>query len=141
MSKRKHFTPEQKVATVRRHLLDGVPVSDLCDELGIHATQYYNWQKQLFENAASAFERRPNSANQRRQQDAQAKKIAQLEAKLWKMNEVVAELLEEHVQLKKSLGNPSMKARCMSSVLEERACEQRGGPILLSERQAAAQAE
>ena len=35
MSKRKHFTPEQKVAIVRRHLLEGVPVSDLCDELGI----------------------------------------------------------------------------------------------------------
>ena len=52
---------------MRRHLLEGVPVSDLCDELGIHATQYYNWQKQLFENAAPAFERRPNKANQRRQ--------------------------------------------------------------------------
>ena len=35
MSKRTHFTPEQKVAIVRRHLLEGVPVSDLCDELGI----------------------------------------------------------------------------------------------------------
>ena len=65
MSKRKHFTPEQKVAIVRRHLLEKVPVSDLCDEFGIHATQYYNWQKQLFENAAPAFERRPNKANQR----------------------------------------------------------------------------
>ncbi|MGI6417386.1 MAG: transposase [Thermoguttaceae bacterium] len=42
MSKRTHFVPEQKVATVRRRLLEGGPVSDLCDELGIHATQYYN---------------------------------------------------------------------------------------------------
>ena len=66
---------------------------------GLHATQYYNWQKQLFENAASAFERRPNQANQRRQESAAARKIAQLEAKLQKKNEVVAELLEEHVQL------------------------------------------
>jgi transposase-like protein len=106
MSKRKHFTPEQKVAIVRRHLLEGVPVSDLCDELGIHATQYYNWQKQLFENAAPAFERRPNKANQRRQQAACERKIAELEAKLQKKNEVVAELLEEHVQLKKELGEP-----------------------------------
>ena len=101
MSKRKYFTPEQKVAVVRRHLLEGVPVSDLCDELGIHATQYYAWQKQLFENGAPAFERRPNKANQRRQQDAATRRIAQLEAKLQTKNEVVAELLEEHVQLKK----------------------------------------
>jgi transposase len=106
MSKRKYFTPEQKVAIVRRHLLEGVPVSDLCDELGIHATQYYNWQKQLFENAAPAFERRPNTANQRRQQDAAARKIAQLEGKLQKKNEVIAELFEEHVQAKKELGEP-----------------------------------
>ena len=106
MSKRKHFTPEQKVAIVRRHLLEGVPVSDLCDELGIHATQYYNWQKQLFENAASSFDRRPNQANRRRQESAAARKIAELEAKLQKKNEVVAELLEEHVQLKKALGEP-----------------------------------
>jgi len=106
MSKRKHFTAEQKAAIVRRHLLEGVPVSDLCDELGIHATQYYNWQKQLFENAAQAFERRPNQANQRRQEAAAERKIAELQAKLQRKNEVVAELLEEHVQLKKELGEP-----------------------------------
>ncbi len=106
MSKRKYLTPEQKVAIVRRHLLENVPVSDLCDEYGIHATQYYTWQKQLFENATLAFERRPNKANQRRTEDAQTKKIAQLEEKLQKKNEVVAELLEEHVQLKKELGEP-----------------------------------
>ena len=106
MSKRKLLTPEQKVSIVRRHLVEGVPVSDLCDEFGIHPTQYYNWQKQLFENATPAFQRRTNQANQRRQQDAASQKIAQLEAKLQKKNEVVAELLEEHVQLKKALGEP-----------------------------------
>ena len=106
MSKRKVLTPEQKVAIVRRQLLENVPVSDLCDEHGIHPTQYYAWQKQLFENASVVFERRPNKANQRRNQDAQLKKIAQLQEKLQKKNEVVSELLEEHVQLKKELGEP-----------------------------------
>ena len=70
MSKRKQFTPEQKVAIVRRHLVEKVAVSDLCDELGMHANQYYNWQKQLFENAAPAFARRPNKANEKRRQNA-----------------------------------------------------------------------
>jgi len=106
MRKRKHLTPEQKVSIVRRHLLENVPVSDLCDEFEIHATQYYAWQKQLFENGTLAFERRTNKANARRQQDANTRKIAQLEEKLVKKNEVVAELLEEHVQLKKVLGEP-----------------------------------
>jgi transposase-like protein len=106
MSKRKQLTPEQKLSIVRRHLLEKVPISDLCDEFEIHATQYYNWQKQLFENGTLAFERRTNQANKRRQEGAAAKKIAQLEAKLQKKNEVVAELLEEHVQLKKEIGEP-----------------------------------
>ena len=106
MSKRKCFTPEQKVSIIRRHLLEDVPVSDLCDEFQIHPTLYYNWQKQFFENGAVAFERRPNKANQRRQQNAQEKRISQLEERLQRKNEVVAELLEEHVQLKKELGEP-----------------------------------
>ena len=54
MSKRKYFTPEEKVAIVRRHLLEGVPVSDLCDQLGIHATQYYAWQVALSSRLAKA---------------------------------------------------------------------------------------
>ena len=106
MSKRKYLAPEQKVSIVRRLLVEKVPVSDLCDEFGVHATQIYTWQRLLFENAAPVFERRPNKANQRRREDAAAKKINQLEEKLQRKNEVVAELLEEHVQLKKALGEP-----------------------------------
>ena len=106
MSKRQYLSPEQKVAIVRRLLVEKVPISDLCDEFGVHATQIYTWQRQLFENAAPTFERRPNKANERRREDAAAKKINQLEEKLRKKNEVVAELLEEHVQLKKALGEP-----------------------------------
>ena len=104
MSKRRYLTPDQKVAIVRRHLLENVPVSDLCDEYGMHATQYYAWQKQLFENAAPAFERRTNKANQRRQEDATARKMSQLEEKLVVKNEVISELMEANVLAKKANG-------------------------------------
>ena len=97
MSNRKQYSPKQKVSIVRRHLLENVPVSDLCDEFGIHATQYYHWQKQLFENGEGAFARRPNKANAKRQQNAHEKKIGQLEEKLQNRNEVVAELLLRRV--------------------------------------------
>ena len=33
---RKHYTPEEKVAILRRHLVEGVPISDLCDMLAGH---------------------------------------------------------------------------------------------------------
>lgn len=102
MTKKRSFQPDDKVAAVRRHLVEGVPVSDLCDELEIKPTQYYAWQKQFFENGGLAFQRR-NGKN-RQQQGADQKKIAALQEKLQKRDEVVAELLQEHVQLKKELG-------------------------------------
>ena len=59
MSKeRKHYTAEEKVAVLRRHLLDKVPVSDLCEELGLQPTVFYRWQKEFFENGAAAFQSR-----------------------------------------------------------------------------------
>jgi transposase len=96
---RKRYSPEEKVAILRRHLVEKVPVSDLCDELGLNPNLFYNWQKQLFENGAAAFQR-----TRRGQVDRRDQKIERLQAKLVQKNEVLAELMEEHVQLKKELG-------------------------------------
>ena len=96
---RRRFGTGQKATILKRCLVEKVPMSDLCDEYGLQPSQIYRWQKQLFENAAAAF-RRTN----RRAEDAKDRKIDALEEKLVKKNEVVAELLEDHVQLKKELG-------------------------------------
>jgi len=98
---RRHFTAQEKAAVVKRYLVDKTPVSDLCDELGLQPTQVYAWQKQLFENAAAAFTKPGRKLNI---DDAKDKKIQVLESKIQLKNEVVAELLQEHVQLKKELG-------------------------------------
>ena len=106
MSARKILTPEQKISIIREHMIEKVAVSDLCDKHGISVVNFYKWQKQLFENGAVAFNRKTNSANAKRQDDANAAKVAKLEAKLQQKNEVIAELLQEHVELKKALGEP-----------------------------------
>ena len=98
---RRHVPVAEKVAAVKRHLLEGTPVSQLCDELGIKPTVFYSWQKLLFENAHLAFE---NGRKSRAAEDAKDKRIEHLEAKLQRKNEVLAELMEEHTQLKKILG-------------------------------------
>jgi transposase len=97
---RKQFTAAEKIAILRRHLLEQVPVSDLCDEYGMHPTVFYRWQKQLFENGAAAFVYHPKNA-----QDAASKKLTALEEKLARKNEVLSELMEEHIKLKKALGD------------------------------------
>src|SRR4051794_26791322 len=38
---RKHYTPEEKVAILRRHLLEEEPSSKLCDDLGLQPTVFY----------------------------------------------------------------------------------------------------
>ena len=96
---RKNYNPEEKVAILRRHLLEKVPVSDLCEKLNLQPTVFYRWMKELFENGAAAFQHQPDQASKHDKE-----RIAALEAKLKTKNEVLSELMEEHVALKKSLG-------------------------------------
>lgn len=99
MRKRRNFTGEEKVRILRRHLIDRVPISDLCDELGLQPTLFYRWQKEFFEHGAAAFERVSNGKKR-----SEERRIMALEAKIRKKDEVLGELMEEHVALKKSLG-------------------------------------
>jgi transposase len=100
-NERRHFTPQEKVAALKRHLLEKVPVSDLCDQLGIAPTLFYRWQKEFFDNGHVAFD---NGRKAKAVEDANVQKIEQLQAKLTRKNEVMAELMEEHTALKKNLG-------------------------------------
>ena len=101
---RRHFSAQEKVAILRKHFLEKVPISDLCDQHGIQANSFYNWQKIFFENGASAFEANGRSA--KRSETVHEQKIVALEAKLQRKDSVLAELMEEHASLKKSLGEP-----------------------------------
>jgi len=102
---RRHFTGQEKVAILRRHLLEKVPVSQLCEEHRIHPTLFYGWQKSFFENGAAAFEASRNGrGSDKRGEDAAARRITALTEKLQRKDEVLSELMEEHVALKKSLG-------------------------------------
>jgi transposase-like protein len=94
---RRHFSPQQKVAIVKEHLVDGVPISELCDRHHIQPAQFYQWQKQLFENGAAAFERKTKAAGP----TPAERQVEGLRAKLATKNEVIAELMEENVLLKK----------------------------------------
>src|SRR5262249_16264273 len=101
---RRHFTPEQKVALLRLHLLEKRPISDICQEHHLSVNLFYLWQNQLFENGAAAFTQ--TSKRPKGEQDLKDRKITALEDKLRVKNDVLAELMEEHVQLKKELGEP-----------------------------------
>jgi transposase len=98
---RRHFTGAQKLAILREHLIEKVPISDVCAKHELQPTLFYLWQKKLFEDGAGVFETKAAAV---RQQNAEAQKIQALQDKLQRKNEVLAELMGEHVELKKSLG-------------------------------------
>ncbi len=100
MSKeRRHWNPDEKIKLLRRHLIEKVPISTICDEARLAPSLFYRWQEQLFGNAALALEgtRRPE-----RRQDQE--RIEKLEHKIRQKDEVLAELMAEHISLKKELG-------------------------------------
>lgn len=96
---RRNFTPVQKVEILKEHLLEKIPVSEVCQKHHLQPTQFYKWQKQFFEQGFLAFE----SGGKPKTEPLQ-EKINQLEEKLTRKNEVVSELMETHLRLKKSLG-------------------------------------
>jgi transposase len=96
---RKQYAPEEKVAILRRHLLEKEPISKLCDEVKLQPTVFYRWQKEFFQNGAAAFEqKRPTNHS------ADQERIAHLQKKIQTKDEVLAELMAEHVALKKDIG-------------------------------------
>ncbi len=98
--KKKQYQASEKVSIIREHLLENKAISDLCDEHHIHPSVYYRWQKQFFEQGDKAF-----APNNEKQAIAQLKQeISQLESKLARKDEVIAEVMEDYISLKKRLG-------------------------------------
>jgi len=99
---RRRFTGQQKVAILKEHLVEKVPISQVCDKHGLNPTAFYRWQKEFFENGAAAFEARLPKADGRTRQLEE--RVEKLQAKLARKDEVISELMEDHVRLKKNLG-------------------------------------
>jgi transposase-like protein len=102
-SPRRHFSGAEKVAILKKHLVEKVSIADLCEQHDIYPNQFYGWLKDFFENGHVVFD---NGRKAKAVEDAKDKKIEQLEAKLVRKNEVMAELMEAHTELKKNLGEP-----------------------------------
>lgn len=99
---RKRIGGPEKLAILRRYLVEKVPISDLCDEHGLQPSQIYHWQSQLFEHGASVFDRKPG--RKAGAETAKDRTISQLQLKLAQKNEVISELMEANVREKKRNG-------------------------------------
>ena len=96
---RRHFSADDKAKLLRRHLVEKIPVSKICDEAQMAPSMFHRWQEQLFLNAASALQ-----GNRSPERNQEQQRIEKLEKKVRQKDEVLAELMAEHVALKKEFG-------------------------------------
>jgi len=64
---------------------------------------FYRWQKQLFEGGPAAFDLAASGRKDGTVKKLE-RKVSALESKIASKDEVIAEIMASHVQLKKSLG-------------------------------------
>jgi transposase len=93
--KRRKWTAAEKLRIVMEGLQANVDVAELCRREGINATQYYGWKKQLLSSASKIFEngRKPGRPGE----------DARKEAKIQRLERVIAEITTENLELKKGL--------------------------------------
>jgi transposase-like protein len=96
---RRHWSAAEKTKLLRRHLVEKVPVSKICEEARCAPSMFHRWQEQLFLNAHLALEGKRTPERNKDQQ-----RIEKLESKIRQKDEVLAELMVEHISLKKELG-------------------------------------
>jgi transposase-like protein len=97
MGKRKRYTAEEKVKILREVLEDGKSISHVAEGYGVHPNNILNWRKQLFEGGVQIFQiKRPEISGK-----AEERKIIALEEKIKQKDEVIAELAEELLGIKK----------------------------------------
>ena len=97
MGKRKKYTAEEKVTILREVLEDGKSISQTAEQYGIHPNNIMHWRKQLFEGGIQTFQIKRTDISGK----AEERKVSALEDKLKQKDEVIAELAEELLALKK----------------------------------------
>lgn len=97
--KRRRFSPEQKAAILREHLIDRILVSDLCEKHGIQPPMFYRWQKQMFDQLPGLF-----AGGGKKSVGAAEARNRRLAEKLAQKDEIIAEIMAEFIAAKKKSG-------------------------------------
>ncbi len=93
--RRRKWTAAEKLRIVMEGVQANVDVAELCRREGINPTQYYGWKRQLLSSASKIFE---NGRKAKRPGEE-----ARQEAKIRRMEYVIAEITAENLELKKGL--------------------------------------
>jgi transposase-like protein len=97
MSQRKRYTAEEKVKILRALQEEGKPISQIAEEYGIPPNNIFKWRKQHLEMGVQGFKTTRKDISSK----AKDRKIAVLEDTVKHKDEIIAELAQELLALKK----------------------------------------
>jgi transposase len=97
--KLRRWTAAEKARIVRRHLQEKASLGDLADEYKVAPGQISTWCKQAMERLEDVF-----AQSAKREDRAASRELAAKNARISQLQEVVTELSEEVLRLKKANG-------------------------------------
>jgi len=97
---RRHWSADDKIKLLRLHLIEKHAISKICEDARLSPTQFYAWQEQLFTNGGL-----PLVSKRVPERNKDLERIEKLEGRLRQKDEVIAELLTEHIALKREFGD------------------------------------
>ena len=98
MEKRKRFSSEEKMTILRELLENEESLGKLAEKYQVHPNLIYHWKKKLFEEGSTLFEDKREKSRTRVEA-----KISKLEDKLRRRENVISEIVEDNIRLKKKL--------------------------------------
>jgi len=95
MSKRKKYTPQEKIEIVLAGLSSSNGIAEICRSYGISTVQFYQWKDQLIKGASEIYKRKSRKKE---------KEEEKLKDEIRHKDRVIAIITEENLHLKKNLG-------------------------------------
>lgn len=99
MNKKKRYTAEEKTQILREYLEKQISISDLAEKYGVHPNAIYVWKKNILEGAPASLSKQNAKSDKQRQE--LEKQITELKATLANRESLIADLVEDNINLKK----------------------------------------
>jgi len=95
MQTKRNWTPEEKMQIVLEGMRGDATVAEVCRRHGISATLYYEWKDKVMNSAGEIFKHGNGKPDHEKEK---------MQARLNRLESVIAEITSENLEMKKRLG-------------------------------------
>ncbi len=100
---RKKLSPDQKFKVIKEQMTTKTSISEICKKYDIVPSQFYKWQEKFLSGALEGFKKSDDGPTK-----AELRKIDEQERRIQKMQSAITEIIQENIELKKSLGDSGL---------------------------------